>query len=397
MDCASNGPVTPGKEWDGLVVLCAANNYDGIKLADQHMAERLSSLRPVLYVDPPISHLTPRNHPHLAQSLKGPRLRKIGKRLARLTPVVLPFPERRGVAVVTNQLLRFLMSRSARQLGGTVDAVLSAWPLLPVFGSCRERTSIYWAQDDFVGGAALFGLDAGRLDTGERRVVARADAVVAANPLVDERWRRFGADCHLIPFGVDVEAYSDIKAAKPPADITIPRPIAGFIGHINERIDIALLESIAARGRSLLLVGPRKPSFEPARWMALVARPNVAWVGPKPFSELPAYLASIDVGLVPYRESTFNRGSFPLKTLEYLASGRLVVTTDLPAIRWLNTNLITVASDDFADAVEALLTRPESAAEAKLRRAFAQEHSWANRAAELHKLIVQLLEARQSI
>jgi hypothetical protein len=67
--------VIEGREWDGMVVLCAANNYDGIKLADQHMAEELSRLRPVLYVDPPVSFLTPRKHPYVATSLAGPRLR----------------------------------------------------------------------------------------------------------------------------------------------------------------------------------------------------------------------------------------------------------------------------------------------------------------------------------
>ena len=50
-------PAAPG-QWDGLIVLCAANGYDGIKLADVHLAEHLSRLAPVLYVDPPMSRLT---------------------------------------------------------------------------------------------------------------------------------------------------------------------------------------------------------------------------------------------------------------------------------------------------------------------------------------------------
>ena len=62
--------------WDGLVVLCAAKNWDEVKLADRHMAEHLSALAPVLYVDPPISHLTRFNAPAVAGSLKRPRLRE---------------------------------------------------------------------------------------------------------------------------------------------------------------------------------------------------------------------------------------------------------------------------------------------------------------------------------
>src|SRR5208283_3159702 len=98
----------------------------------------------------------------------------------------------------------------------------------------------------------------------------------------------------------------------------------------------ALLEAVADTGQSLLLIGPRHPRFAVAAMDPLLARANVHWVGPQAFEDLPKYLSVVDVGLVPYVDSAFNRGSFPLKTLEYLAAGIPVVATDLPAIRWLN-------------------------------------------------------------
>ena len=57
--------------------------------------------------------------------------------------------------------------------------------------------------------------------------------------------------------------------------------------------------------------------------------------------------------MTPYAESPFNRASFPLKTLEYLAAGLGVVSTDMPSARWLNTSLISLQSEphDFALAV----------------------------------------------
>jgi len=115
----------------------------------------------------------------------------------------------------------------------------------------------------------------------------------------------------------------------------------------------------------------------------------VTWVGPKPFGALPGYLRVIDVGLVPYRNSAFNRGSFPLKTLEYLAAGRGVVGTGLPATRWLGTDLVRIADQPaaFADAVEREAARPRTAALAATRREFAARHSWARRAADIHAAI----------
>jgi teichuronic acid biosynthesis glycosyltransferase TuaH len=107
----------------------------------------------------------------------------------------------------------------------------------------------------------------------------------------------------------------------------------------------------------------------------------VRWVGQKQYTELPGYLRAIDVGLVPYTDSPFNRGSFPLKTLEYLAAGRAVVATSLPATLWLQTSLIKVADDPaaFADAVDRSLMEPRTPQIFDARQAFAQQHSWAQR------------------
>lgn len=381
-------PFAPG-QWDGMLVLCAANNYDGMKVADWHLAAHLSRLVPVLYVDPPMSRLTPARHPEAADALRSPRLRLQEPGLARLTPVVQPFPSRPGAAGMTSALTRRYLGRATARLGGRVRAVISGWPQYPVFGSCAEQVSVYWAQDDFVGGADLLGLNARLLDRRERRVAASADLIVAANPVVADTWRSRGLDPVLVPFGTDVDAYREIEGAPVPSDAWLPAPVAGFVGRINDRTDLSLLEAIADRGRSLLLVGPKDPAFEPDRFDALRQRRNVRWVGPKPFEALPGYFRVLDVGVVPYRDSPFNRGSFPLKTLEYLAAGRAVVATDLPAIRWLATDLVSVATTPpaFADQVDRLLAQPRTPDMLARRQAFAAHHSWARRAADINEAI----------
>jgi len=377
------------RRWDDMVVLCAANSYDGVKLADQHVAEHLARLVPVLYVDPPISRLSPLLKPKSVSLGKEVGLRLQAPGMARLTPIVAPLASRRGMTVVTTALARRHLRNATARLGGQVRAVISAWPQYQVFGSCGEAVRIYWAQDDFVGGAALLGLNAARLDAQERAVAAGASLILAASPVVADTWRTRGLETALIPYGADVDAYTGVDHAPLPTDVELRGPVAGFVGHINERIDLRMLEAVADRGRSILLVGPKNPAFAPRRLDALLGRPNVRWVGPKEFSALPGYLRLMDVGLVPYGDTQFNRGSFPLKILEYLAAGRAVVATDLPAVRWLDTDLVTVAAEPaaFADHVERLLSEARSPALIALRRAFAARHSWAKRAAEIHEAI----------
>jgi teichuronic acid biosynthesis glycosyltransferase TuaH len=373
-----------------MVIICAANNYDGIKVADQHLADQLSRLTPVLYVDPPFSRLTPLRHPNVAPLITGPRLRVQAPGLARLTPLVQPFPSRRGLTSITALIARRYVREAVAQLGGQVSALMSAWPQYPVFGSSDEEISIYWAQDDFVGGAALLGLNAKHVYARENDIAAAASFIVAANPIVADSWRGRGHEVALIPYGADVDAYIEVDQASVPPDVGLDGPIAGFVGQINSRTDLRLLEAIADRGRSLLLVGPRDAAFEPARFDALLRRPKVRWVGPKPFEALPGYFRLIDVGLVPYGDSPFNRGSFPLKTLEYLAAGRPVVATDLPGIRWLATDLVVIASEPraFAERVDRLLGEVRSPALMARRRSFADQHSWAKRAADVHEAIL---------
>ena len=337
------------------------------------LAEHLSRLAPVLYVDPPLSPLTPCRNRSEAQALHGPRFRLQAPGLARLTPVVQPGPSRPALTPLTSVLARRYLRRAAARFRGRVHAVISVWPQYPVFGSCGEDVRVYWSQDDFVGGAGLMGLNAKHLETRERGIAADADFVAAVSPVLAQTWRDRGAEALLIPNGADLSSFAEVDRAPCPADVRLPGPTAGLIGHINARIDLRLLEAIADRGRSLLLVGPKDPAFEPERFGALLRRPNVCWVGPKPFELLPGYLRLIDVGIVPYLDSVFNRGSFPMKTLEYLAAGRAVVAADLPSIRWLATDLVALAAGPaaFADAVDSALDEVRSPAVMARRRAFA--------------------------
>jgi teichuronic acid biosynthesis glycosyltransferase TuaH len=374
--------------WHGLVVVRAGTFFNATRLADQHIAHHLAALGvPILYVDPPVSMMSPRNDPRLAAVLREPPLRLLGPRLARLTPRVLPGKSRNGVVHVTDALIRRQLRAAKKALDGHTRAVLTV-ATRPGFGDFDERVRVFWARDDYAAGAALMNLPVGRVERDELRMARSADLVIAVSSALEHRWTQRGRPTVFIPNGCDARGLADVDAAGWPADVTLPGPILGVVGTLGERLDLDLLERVADEGHSLLLVGAKQKSFPADRLLALSRRPNVCWVGPKAYAELPSYLRAIDVGLVPYQDSAFNRASFPLKTLEYLAAGRSVVTTDLPASRWLNTQLIRVAAGDaFLAAVddaiqEARASRGQSIVKQE-RRAFAAQHDWSQRAKDI--------------
>jgi glycosyltransferase involved in cell wall biosynthesis len=383
--------IEPGAAWDGLIVLCAANSWDDVKLADRHMAEHLVSHAPVLYVDPPVSHLTRFNKPAVAASIRGPRLRLVAPDLARYTPLVPPKPTHPAVLPIASRLVRRQLRGAVRDLGGRVQAVVSTWLFGDVYGVCGEERRVYWWQDDPVGAAGHWGVDAARLATADERLARASDLIVTVNEGATERWQQRGLPAAYLPNGCDAEFFADVEDAQAPVDVDLPGPIAGFVGHLNSRTDLALLEGVADTGMSLLLIGPKDSDFEPERFASLVDRPNVSYLGARPFEALPSYLKVIDVGLVPYGATEFNRWSFPMKALEYLAAGRPVVATSLPAMRWLNSEFIALADSpqEFADSVcrgAEVARRPELITR---RREFARTHSWAERAERFARILAQ--------
>lgn len=371
-------------------MLCAAVRWDGVKMQDRQTAEQLRRHAPVLYVDPPVSHLS-RLRRRAGAAPSGPRLRVLGPGLACLSPVVPPKPSHPAVTGLASSLVRRQLAAAVRTLGARVDAVLTTWLFLDVYGACGERRRVYSWSDDPAGAAVLWGHSPQRLAAAETRLAGASDLIVAVSEGATEKLRAQGYPAAYLPNGCDTAPFDGLDQVPAAGDVPLQGTIAGFVGHLNGRTDLALLEGVADAGLGLLLIGPRDAAFEPQRFERLVARSNVAYLGPRPYADLPAYMKLIDVGLVPYRLNEFNRLSFPMKTLEYLAAGRPVVATSLPEIRALGTDLVALADGpgEFAAAAErqsALARDPTLVAR---RREFAGHHSWAQRATRLVELLAE--------
>ena len=378
-----NGAVTDSPAGDPArlrVLWFAGVSWDAVRGTDQRAASAVAERADVLYVDPPLPlHRRPR-----PRSL--PAARPLSAGMERLTPRSPPRrlpPRRQG------DDLRPAAAAGRHCLGGRRPDVVLATCLDDVLGTVPAARRILVGTDDYVAGAALMGQPAARLARDERRQLAVADVVTAVTPALARRWEEVsGRPVVLLPNGCDVDHYAAVDEAPVPAVPDLPSPVAGLVGTISERIDIGLLEAVAATGMGLLLVGPRRSSFAPGRFERLVAQPGVHWAGPQPYAALPGYLRLMDVGLTPYVDDAFNRASYPLKTLEYLAAGRPVVSTPLPAAVGLGTDLVLLGAGAgaFVQGVRAAALQASDPRLVRARRAFASTHSWRARADQLMSL-----------
>ena len=327
--------------------------------------------------------------PSAAAALRDARLRPVAPNIMRLTPVTVPgvtrpgAPRRRSAPDASRRAAR---RRRARGAGPQHDRGLADRHAGRRAG--REAGVLRHRRLRGRRRAHGNGPSAGSSASSDASS-PRPTSSSPSRPCSETDWAERRDNVHLVPNGCLTDRLAGVEQPPLPADVTLPRPVAGFVGHMSDRIDLAMLEAVAATGASLLLVGPRQPTFQIAKLDALLALPNVQWVGSKPFDELPSYLRAIDVGLTPYRQSAFNHASFPLKTLEYLAAGRPAAVSDLPAHRWLDTHHVTIAStpEAFARRTTALLATRRRSEDVAARRAFAARHSWAARAEQVCGLL----------
>lgn len=163
----------------------------------------------------------------------------------------------------------------------------------------------------------------------EAELLARADLVFAGGASLHERIRTRHPNGHCLPSSVDIAHFGQARGElREPADqAAIPKPRLGYAGVIDERLDLALIASVAEARPDwqIVLVGPiAKIAPE-----SLPQAPNIHLLGMKKYEELPAYLAGWTVGWMPFARNEATRYISPTKTPEYLAAGLPVVSTSI--------------------------------------------------------------------
>jgi teichuronic acid biosynthesis glycosyltransferase TuaH len=369
------------------VVYLAGTEWHRVTGTDRQLSAALASvLGRVLYVDPAQS-TTRLVRRALSGSTVGEPigLSEVAPGVTRLRTVGPPLLTRRGVVRAATRWQHRLVAQATRQIGLVPSLVVVASPLAR-FPAGLPGTRFLYVTDDWECGAGLMGLSRALVTRSLARNVAAADLVGGVTPVLVERLKDLDdADTPVLflPNGCTVPAATE--CAGRPDDLP-PGRLVGLVGQLNERIDVPLLQRVAAAGVPLVLIGPltaRNPATVRA-YQELFLRPGVTWLGHRPPNSLGAYLAHLTVGITPYRRDRFNDASFPLKTLEYLAHGLPVVASDLPATRWLDSDLVDVATseDEFVTLVVGRCAdeRITDAGAVERRQTLARRHSWVARA-----------------
>lgn len=229
-----------------------------------------------------------------------------------------------------------------------------------------------------------------------RRLVRMADVVVAVSAGLRERLEAAGAsDVRLLGNGVDYELFERAAAGPRPAEtVGLPRPVIGYVGAVAHWFDFDLVDRVAASNptASVVIIGPVFRDLERRAAELRSARPNVVFLGERPYERLGAYCAAMDVCMIPLVMSELRRLADPNKIYEYAAAGRPIVTLAYSEEIAALSGLLHVARTP-SEFVERIGEALRVGGDAARLQAFARSRSWQSRADEMVRFIREGLDA----
>jgi glycosyltransferase involved in cell wall biosynthesis len=364
------------------------------RFSKHHLACHLASKGGrVLYVEAPLTPVGLRRGRgflnELAKTFQPPR--RVDTTLwVRRHFVTVPYhaatslTSRRSANQFAQRLLAPMIRRDLERLGIHSPILIAGLPhavdLLPLV---RHTCVVYHCADDY---ASVRGFPA-TLPALEADLCRQADLVITTSETLCQDRLRFNANTHWVPNGVDLAHFGGLAA--PAAELqSVKKPVIGFVGGLSAWVDISLLKELAHRRNdwSFVLIGPIGVDVS-----GLQTEPNVYLMGPRPYADLPEYLAAMDVALIPFKRDRVTYHADPIKAYEYLAAGLPVVATDMPALRRLQHVLkLARSAQDFEAQIKAALNEGRDMQKAQ-RQTEAAKHGWESRFETIDALMRQTL------
>lgn len=185
----------------------------------------------------------------------------------------------------------------------------------------------------------------------EAKLLKKADIVFTTSKRLYNNKIKINPRTYFIPNAIETEFIDRVISKSSNPFKNIDKPHIGYIGKINVRIDLELIYNIARNEPcwQWVFIGPVEFSANKNLINILMKLKNAHFLGEKRYSEIADYLNHLDVLTIPFVINEFTKNMNPLKLYQYLASGKPIVSTNLPEVAEFNRiypNLIYISSSD---------------------------------------------------
>ena len=315
-------------------IVCLSHlRWDFVYQRPNHLLHRAARARRVYFVEEPV----------WGEGRPRMEMREVEPRLFVATPH-LPAGATEDEQVSMQRVLldQLLASRGVRRF-----VLWYYTPMARAFTShIRPLATVYDCMDEL----SAFRSAPQSMRQWERELFGVADVVFTGGQSLFEVKRKQHPSVHAFPSSVDVSHFAQARngLAEPEEQAPIAGPRIGYVGVIDERIDLDLLAGIAAARPAwqIVMVGPTA-KVDPAQ---LPQASNIHYLGGRPYEKLPSYMAGWDAAIMPFALNDATRYISPTKTPEYLAAGLPVVSTPIAdvVVPYGQKRLVRIAADVVA-------------------------------------------------
>lgn len=379
-------------------IICISSvDWDPLWTRKQQVMSRLPESNVILYVEPPITLLSPFKDPKMwfkwGVWLKGIR-RLNGNIYLYSPPVILPFGNKYRFI---NRLNQWWLGRSIKKAASRLkmdNPII--WTYMPSSADLirhfdRRRFLVYDCVDEHSEYTGI--MDKSVMINMERDLMRECDIVFVTAPGLYESKKDYARVIYFLPNAANVSHFMQAQdpVTEIPGDIaSVPHPVIGFVGVIQDWIDLDLIRAaaVAHPGWSFAMIGPVGPGIDVS---SLKSLPNVYFLGRKDLQTLPGYIKAFDVCINPFKINELTDKVSPLKFYEYLAAGKPIVSVSMPGVNdFADVVEISHDIDGFIAGIETALTE-ETPDKLKARLQRARENSWENRVEFMEARICEIL------
>ncbi|HEX8913187.1 MAG TPA: family 1 glycosylhydrolase, partial [Humisphaera sp.] len=258
----------------------------------------------------------------------------------------------------------------------------SAWSL----GHFRNRGVVYDCMDEL---SQFTGAPKSLVDN-EARLMNAADVVFTGGYQLGEKKAKQHDNVHTFGCGVDYAHFSkagDPNTVMPPDIDFMDRPILGWFGVVDERVDYTMVGEMAKLrpAWSFAMVGP-VVKVDPN---LLPHAPNLYWLGGRDYQQLPNYCRAFDVNMMCFAINKATEFINPTKGLEYMATGKPIVGTPVKDVmrQWQDVVRIARTAEEFVKQAEEAMKAGRDDERVRKGIELAKRSSWEGTVDQMQRLI----------
>lgn len=228
----------------------------------------------------------------------------------------------------------------------------------------------------------------------EQSLTKKASLVTANSTVLVKHLQKIRKDVYLVPQGFRIDSFKKHKY-----NVTkikrIGRPLIGYLGAVNYRVDFNLLYKLASNN----------PKWDFAIWGPLLEKdiltkdqqeylkkliklPNVMR-GHSDKDIVPGIISQFDIGMIPYDASIdFNKYCYPMKLFEYFYLGKPVVSTPITELK-IFPKLVKIGSNykQWQKNIQSILGKSWPSDKIREQKSLAYKNTWNKKIVKIYSYL----------